>query len=148
MRGTRVDVDVAALGDGLIPTYAGNTATADVCSQGSGAHPHVCGEHKQLGEVPANKKGSSPRMRGTPRGCGGVWSARGLIPTYAGNTSCVHQKQQAPWAHPHVCGEHPHRPGSGAKVPGSSPRMRGTPKKPSYLGPSDGLIPTYAGNTY
>ena len=86
MRGTRIHINVAILGHGLIPTYAGNTPQV-VCLVG--------------GVV-----GSSPRMRGTP-GCGAVPAESvGLIPTYAGNTGWYAVVPGLVGAHPHVCGEH------------------------------------------
>ena len=92
-------------------------------------------------------RGSSPRMRGTL--ASGLWLMlfRGLIPTYAGNTFFLGRGVPTQRAHPHVCGEHFCAPSTGWADPGSSPRMRGTPNLPSGVTESQGLIPTYAGNT-
>ena len=45
MRGTLRDAALAVWDEGLIPTYAGNTAPKMLCELPLGAHPHVCGEH-------------------------------------------------------------------------------------------------------
>ena len=71
---------------GIIPAYAGNTDVHFVLHLLCGDHPRVCGEHDTLPEDPARRRGSSPRMRGTP----GLHAIRrkhmGIIPAYAGNT--------------------------------------------------------------
>ena len=75
-------------------------------------------------------------------------AARGLIPTYAGNTLANQIIFSHERAHPHVCGEHWHTSSLKHTSPGSSPRMRGTPRI-FFANPcSMGLIPTYAGNTF
>ena len=73
------------------------------------------------------RRGSSPRMRGTPYGARAAFK------------SSV--------AHPHVCGEHIRGCHTLIGVPGSSPRMRGTQIFEGTGSPLLGLIPTYAGNT-
>ena len=86
MRGTRVDIDISVLCNGLIPTYAGNTAVPVLIQNNTGAHPHVCGEHATIEIWTAITQGSSPRMRGTHWVAFALAPAPGLIPTYAGNT--------------------------------------------------------------
>ena len=147
MRGTRAPTGHAAHATGLIPTYAGNTRRSGALWCGAWAHPHVCGEHVPLQERRVSDPGSSPRMRGT-HGDGETFSdEKGLIPTYAGNTSVPVSRRCMTRAHPHLCGEHAETAKTARMTRGSSPRMRGTPQ---YLGLGDallGLIPTYAGNT-
>ena len=89
MRGTHLLHDVLQTAVGLIPTYAGNTVMRRLMMVGARAHPHVCGEHwSDVGEfIPP--RGSSPRMRGTLIRTQTRTRKRGLIPTYAGNTSKV-----------------------------------------------------------
>ena len=95
----------------------------------------------------ANKRGSSPRMRGTlfvPLFC---FLVNGIIPAYAGNTP--------PWQtsiawcrdHPRVCGEHECEELLQIMIAGSSPRMRGTLHIQQTTGRGVGIIPAYAGNT-
>ena len=79
----------AGAGDGLIPTYAGNTILGCLVTVYSRAHPHVCGEHWDLPGVYEVGAGSSPRMRGTRALVGVRGRYMGLIPTYAGNTGCA-----------------------------------------------------------
>ena len=86
-------------------------------------------------------------MRGTLRFRVDRFTVDGLIPTYAGNTRLRRRRAGRRRAHPHVCGEHFCAPSTGWADPGSSPRMRGTPNLPSGVTESQGLIPTYAGNT-
>ena len=73
---------------GIIPAYAGNTRCRTGFQAGCGDHPRVCGEHQLDALVGGIRTGSSPRMRGTlaPVIIGHV--AHGIIPAYAGNTSC------------------------------------------------------------
>ena len=71
----------------------------------------------------------------------------GLIPTYAGNTAAKKRGAAHDGAHPHVCGEHLILQALCDGLKGSSPRMRGTPNTTNAIHSSQGLIPTYAGNT-
>ena len=147
MRGTLFSLVVECQLKGLIPTYAGNTSCGDEVSVFDGAHPHVCGEHFWTVKESSSTLGSSPRMRGTLRFRVDRFTVDGLIPTYAGNTRLRRRRAGRRRAHPHVCGEHFCAPSTGWADPGSSPRMRGTPNLPSGVTESQGLIPTYAGNT-
>ena len=71
----------------------------------------------------------------------------GIIPAYAGSTSCVAKQTRMPEDHPRVCGEHAIAPGAGAETPGSSPRMRGAQGPAGPAATVDGIIPAYAGST-
>ena len=75
------------MGNGLIPTYAGNTVARRLLRVVVRAHPHVCGEHYVNHPALVADAGSSPRMRGTRKGLRVSAARCGLIPTYAGNTS-------------------------------------------------------------
>ncbi len=90
----------------LIPTYAGNTMICGILMRLCWAHPHVCGEHKFVSPGDEEDPGSSPRMRGTQSWWIRFFQRRGLIPTYAGNTSRNAASSAISIAHPHVCGEH------------------------------------------
>ena len=147
MRGTLDDCNTGVTGVGLIPTYAGNTIKGTKCIFTGWAHPHVCGEHIIDPARPFRVEGSSPRMRGTLWEVTNGYSRRGLIPTYAGNTSFFLAMYRRNWAHPHVCGEHRKVKKLSTKYLGSSPRMRGTLVICSVIVELVGLIPTYAGNT-
>ena len=72
---------------GIIPAYAGSTATSPIKSAASWDHPRVCGEHCGKQCRRPGEPGSSPRMRGALR----RWRLRTLspriIPAYAGSTN-------------------------------------------------------------
>ena len=51
---------------GIIPAYAGNTSYRTCRCKSRMDHPRVCGEHTLPERYRYLKKGSSPRMRGTP----------------------------------------------------------------------------------
>ena len=72
---------------GLIPAYAGKTASPAISFAVAGAHPRVCGENRILFPAQCQARGSSPRMRGKPSLSGPVITRRRLIPAYAGKTS-------------------------------------------------------------
>ena len=147
MRGT-LDRDIGIIASrGIIPAYAGNTEHAAHQRHQLRDHPRVCGEHVSVGFVSSVKSGSSPRMRGTPQSTVNNAIQGGIIPAYAGNTTC-HQSPQ-PWRrdHPRVCGEHPTATRPRSRATGSSPRMRGTQSITQSMGASYGIIPAYAGNT-
>ena len=126
MRGTPFRRDCFSSSGGLIPTYAGNTHIEASTGTHRRAHPHVCGEHSFMSMLPLARRGSSPRMRGTPDALRPVNHEHGLIPTYAGNTRKSLWRWMKARAHPHVCGEHTEFSPSESACKGSSPRMRGT----------------------
>ena len=74
---------------GIIPAYAGNTVTRVGCMLCPGDHPRVCGEHMFPCRWIRVPSGSSPRMRGTLLDDPVAFRYGGIIPAYAGNTSCV-----------------------------------------------------------
>ena len=147
MRGTRDHGEIGERDGGIIPAYAGNTATVRRLRSVFGDHPRVCGEHRMMVFFAISTKGSSPRMRGTPMTRAGSTAKTGIIPAYAGNTPRPHGTCPATRDHPRVCGEHfPHLMLSFRRE-GSSPRMRGTHGQLSVHIPACGIIPAYAGNT-
>ena len=90
MRGT-LPAQVDGLGHlGIIPAYAGNTASCSSSTHCSRDHPRVCGEHQRAFETTCGQEGSSPRMRGTLIRIKIQIIHLGIIPAYAGNTpSCT-----------------------------------------------------------
>ncbi len=125
MRGTRHGRGVDAALPGIIPAYAGNTATTRTMQSETRDHPRVCGEH--LSDVPVvyRPTGSSPRMRGTRQASRSPWSQTGIIPAHAGNTDRTRSMCFEYRDHPRVCGEHSRMRSSRKHITGSSPRMRG-----------------------
>ena len=110
-------------------------------------HPRVCGEHTLTGSPRSTWRGSSPRMRGTPKATIFYHRTAGIIPAYAGNTN-LQGIGIAQWRdHPRVCGEHRRFPQHCPYRWGSSPRMRGTRRPLAGQNKSTGIIPAYAGNT-
>ena len=127
MRGTLGFSATNANDAGIIPAYAGNTLVYVSRESVVRDHPRVCGEHAPTGTQAQTPTGSSPRMRGTLLRPLLKSRVVGIIPAYAGNTSCKPLNQNT--------------------LPGSSPRMRGTLSSSSLRPRSTGIIPAYAGNT-
>ena len=127
MRGTRLVPLGFSGGGGIIPAYAGNTMITLSGKSSNGDHPRVCGEHQKPTPATITVKGSSPRMRGTLSAAREVGVEAGIIPAYAGNTTC--RKWRNTWMrdHPRVCGEHQSQIGAHLRTLG--------------------IIPAYAGNT-
>ena len=131
----------------FIPAGAGNTALYPPARSETSVHPRRCGEHTISLECHANKIGSSPQVRGTPRGINRIYLLLRFIPAGAGNTRSQLISQPSLSVHPRRCGEHfsgrkcrrllhpvhPRRCGEhlsfvvGDKLNcGSSPQVRGT----------------------
>ena len=106
MRGTpRVSTPVPIF-VGIIPAYAGNTASRRGHCRRIGDHPRVCGEHPyRIIPIPEDM-GSSPRMRGTLQHESLHVEHKGIIPAYAGNTQHIITERHLYGDHPRVCGEH------------------------------------------
>ena len=147
MRGTQACLVIHERIDGIIPAYAGNTRPVLVMIHLVWDHPRVCGEHGHVFVYPVIYLGSSPRMRGTPVHRVEQISHGGIIPAYAGNTTCSACKIYSRRDHPRVCGEHNIGRIRGIRTPGSSPRMRGTRHGCEPVVQVGGIIPAYAGNT-
>ncbi len=147
-RGTRHIGMPLLAGERIIPASAGNTpARASVAISGTD-HPRERGEHPCLPAARRPGCGSSPRARGTRRGCRDRPQAGRIIPASAGNTRGGHVQRYPGPDHPRERGEHgyPHF-GLGESV-GSSPRARGTHFIPPRLSLSRRIIPASAGNTH
>ena len=86
MRGTLAVCNFESRATGIIPAYAGNTQRNRGKRLDRWDHPRVCGEHFTVTIPEAFNSGSSPRMRGTHRLLGIMYSFIRIIPAYAGNT--------------------------------------------------------------
>ena len=89
----------------FIPAFAGNAPQRHRCSPLGTVHPRVCGERIPAPTMDPVMIGSSPRLRGTPRGPARGAHVHRFIPAFAGNAS-----GRAAWScprsvHPRVCGE-------------------------------------------
>ena len=147
MRGTLERSDALPGDDGIIPAYAGNTRGTRRACRWPWDHPRVCGEHQYGERITVRKRGSSPRMRGTPAIDIVAQVFLGIIPAYAGNTQTHSLENMADWDHPRVCGEHLVGQAFFGLLQGSSPRMRGTLGFFENPSRQTGIIPAYAGNT-
>ena len=147
MRGTLQVTQVEREAVGIIPAYAGNTWPPAVAWCKAWDHPRVCGEHAVREDEIAFRRGSSPRMRGTPVASVTIRSMAGIIPAYAGNTVPYAFRPPSLGDHPRVCGEHDKKGGFTTWHLGSSPRMRGTQAMMLPAVSAAGIIPAYAGNT-
>ena len=110
-------------------------------------HPRSCGEHLTHHGVRANRRGSSPLVRGAHRGHRRRAGFAGIIPARAGSTCPLPGPSRSAGDHPRSCGEH-----CGpmiVRVPsaGSSPLVRGAPARMHALGGPCGIIPARAGST-
>ena len=148
VRGTQGGAETHPALYGIIPACAGNTFTPPVALVLAGDHPRVCGEHVMVITGPGGRRGSSPRVRGTPRAQGPRHPDPGIIPACAGNTTTRERTRTTVRDHPRVCGEHLLAYSISSGLPGSSPRVRGTPRLPPQRRPARGIIPACAGNTY
>ena len=106
MRGTLSEVLEHAEHGGIIPAYAGNTATFGTARTTARDHPRVCGEHLAAARLARVPRGSSPRMRGTRTAHLSCRCNAGIIPAYAGNTGPGCRWGRRARDHPRVCGEH------------------------------------------
>ena len=89
VRGTHT-LDLTSLNDvGIIPACAGNTSHCIGCPSVRRDHPRVCGEHHSSIMSSAFRRGSSPRVRGTPPARTRRAVANRIIPACAGNTDLL-----------------------------------------------------------
>ena len=126
VRGTRAHARRAAGRGRFIPACAGNASTAAAATRRAPVHPRVCGERPVGDLLHVRRRGSSPRVRGTPQ-----------FPRSTPTPAAVH---------PRVCGERRWTRWNRQSGPGSSPRVRGTQFETASLGRADRFIPACAGN--
>ena len=131
----------------LIPACAGKTNGPGNQARRAGAHPRVCGENLVILLADPTFPGSSPRVRGKPKGSKGGNGSIGLIPACAGKTCPCVESLNRLRAHPRVCGENSVEAASGSEGHGSSPRVRGKLKVWKLIPSAHGLIPACAGKT-
>ena len=110
-------------------------------------HPRGCGEHPMARLIRPLGRGSSPRMRGAPKGLIQENMIIRIIPADAGSTRCRGRRETTRWDHPRGCGEHDCTPLKVCTLDGSSPRMRGAPCAGDGHQYGLGIIPADAGST-
>ena len=131
----------------FIPACAGNSPATRSSRAPPPVHPRVCGELEAATRWAGTKRGSSPRVRGTPRTCRGEHRRHRFIPACAGNSIERPVRYGLKSVHPRVCGElrvvdpHPF------EIGGSSPRVRGTRVKLTWYELQLRFIPACAGNS-
>ena len=106
MRGSPRGSDARKAQPGIIPAHAGLTLPAAAHRDGSGDHPRACGAHQWKRSSGHRRKGSSPRMRGSPAHAAHGNNHRGIIPAHAGLTSFIFVSPFVIWDHPRACGAH------------------------------------------
>ena len=73
-------------GDGIIPAYAGSTASSSPPCPPPSDHPRIRGEHTRVPETETRSPGSSPHTRGARADEPRHRRRIGIIPAYAGST--------------------------------------------------------------
>ncbi len=131
----------------FIPACAGNTCWRHRAGLDPPVHPRVCGEHCRQRCWWCRRRGSSPRVRGTPLALFNQINEGRFIPACAGNTYCCVCIIVTQPVHPRVCGEHAWHLAVRLSMPGSSPRVRGTLTTSFAYGFRIRFIPACAGNT-
>ena len=145
LRGTRLAVLERLARFRFIPAPAGNTAVENQCVLHDAVHPRACGEHLRDFREALHHRGSSPRLRGTPRWRSGCKPKRRFIPAPAGNTTTPRPTAAATAVHPRACGEHSKRCLRRTSSAGSSPRLRGTLKMAHGFSPITTVHPRACG---
>ena len=107
----------------------------------------MCRENRATASARELPWGSSPRVRGKPRGRRPCSRTPRLIPARAGKTSHLSSRPWCPSAHPRVCGENVPEPVNPVAAQGSSPRVRGKRAVSRGCAWHRGLIPACAGKT-
>ncbi len=126
VRGTRRGPHREPRRSRFIPACAGNAWAASARGAVFPVHPRVCGERRDARELTCNWRGSSPRVRGTPRRLAADHPAGRFIPACAGNGWRARRNTSCRAVHPRVCGERACSSSAWALSGGSSPRVRGT----------------------
>ena len=86
VRGARSAWVIGAVFAGIIPACAGSTSPWPSASARCGDHPRMCGEHDPPCWSLHVFQGSSPHVRGAPKGRSGSKDGTGIIPACAGST--------------------------------------------------------------
>ena len=138
---------VLAIGERLIPAWAGKTPGPRRRQRERAAHPRVGGENRATTRSLSAASGSSPRGRGKPLGRRSHRRPLRLIPAWAGKTlEAVGLHGLGP-AHPRVGRENAVLGATGTGADGSSPRGRGKPPVVRVDARQRRLIPAWAGKT-
>ena len=133
LRGTRARIQPVPGRPRFIPAPAGNTLLQTIVDRQRPVHPRACGEHVSEFRRQQARRGSSPRLRGTPKPADRSRGHQRFIPAPAGNTLQRAPQRLEATVHPRACGEHIIWRLAGFTSIGSSPRLRGTPFQPTAI---------------
>ena len=120
--GGRVSGEV---GIGIIPAYAGSTATVRAWLRNTRDHPRIRGEHLKKCLTNPSVLGSSPHTRGALNKTSITLPSSGIIPAYAGSTVDSRLINVEMGDHPRIRGEHRLTIAMHTVAAGSSPHTRG-----------------------
>ena len=105
-RGARARPDGLLGRQGIIPAYAGSTATKGRRRLSKRDHPRIRGEHDSITSSAILAFGSSPHTRGALAIARFAATHQRIIPAYAGSTSTASNRSSRPRDHPRIRGEH------------------------------------------
>ena len=105
-RGARFSRDMDTPVTGIIPAYAGSTASDGASVYSPRDHPRIRGEHPPPKVQGGGLRGSSPHTRGARLRSESSRRRRRIIPAYAGSTAAIHGDAIDDWDHPRIRGEH------------------------------------------
>ena len=91
---------------GIIPAYAGSTATVLQLGANQGDHPRIRGEHNYPSAWMSSVTGSSPHTRGALTPTAAEARPERIIPAYAGSTTYRGRAHICRGDHPRIRGEH------------------------------------------
>ena len=133
---------------GIIPACAGSTWFCGDRQRWRRDHPRMCGEHFNQLYMSAQRKGSSPHVRGAPWMFIFLLLYMGIIPACAGSTTVILPPRGLSRDHPRMCGEHDYDSDMVHSAAGSSPHVRGAHRTKVLFLSNAGIIPACAGSTY
>ena len=130
----------------IIPARAGQTRPPHTDWLSRPDHPRACGANYLTALIVFIAIGSSPRVRGKPRGLAAGQRGGRIIPARAGQTVWGGQRGASRADHPRACGA---TSASAVTVtlPGSSPRVRGKQRASRQPDEHVRIIPARAGQT-
>ena len=147
VRGSRWCCSRRDMFTGIIPAGAGLTTCPNCGKPMFRDHPRGCGAHTLSCVCTESKRGSSPRVRGSPSDVDITAHLLGIIPAGAGLTRRSAEQVPRSRDHPRGCGAHRSNLSRRPPCRGSSPRVRGSLDTSSSISTVPGIIPAGAGLT-
>ena len=89
---------------GSIPACAGEPAVFSGTTWGQEVYPRVCGGADRRRRIAHERRGPSPRVRGSPRQVLRLPASEGSIPACAGEPRTTDLLRRVDWVYPRVCG--------------------------------------------